>query len=598
MKKSLLIFSILAIFAVTRCKGGNSGGGSSGGGDSEPDVIINEVNQAIENSKNYHGSMTVSSQMLTGSDLENEKTTFNAETKEYAEDTGGTMYVCVPEENPDNDPAKENLSKLYSVDKDTPADSYYAITSQSYADYQSSGMFDNEMVYQSILAFSVASETKLHGGKDYFKTFMVYEMNDGMLEGMGMHIDEEEATTSYETSVKEDGTKTASYIILGTGKAMNGDEYPKMDVDYSFTMEYDDKVTLIKQLVKMTYIMAPEMKMEQSMVMTVNVGYEFDAAFYATAKAQTTSVTKPYGFDGGYFKNRLDYHINGVSIGSYDDFTPNEEVTVEKVISRAKTHRSLLSDMNIEGVFIDEACTVPFAEKKSTVYDEAVYIKATPKAGKASMIVTTVINRLKGTLPFNDEEFEFYKKMISPEEDKQEIYISTVEYGFNVNGALMSDDRYALQSMTLNGEPFTANTISKEYLAEHQENVMTLNYDYLREKERPLNLSNRIISNDSNGLLFLGTNNTSTGYFVLNTADVAKANPTFAVKAYQSNKLLAKGEALPDDAVLLDSSAITIKYTVADSETEITALPDDYAGEFTIVAELKAPTAFVYLVIE
>lgn len=588
------------MFAITGCKGGNGGGNSSGGssgGGSEPDVV-NEVKQAIENSRNYHGSMTVSSQMLVESDLENEKATFNAETKEYAEDEGDCVYVCVPEENPDDDPAKENLSKLYSIDKDTPANSYYAITSQSYADYESLGMFDNEMVYQSILAFSVASEAKLHDEKDYFKAFMVYEMNDGMLEGLGMHVNEEEATSSYETSVKEDGTKTASYIILGTGKAMNGDEYPKMDVDYSFTMEYEDKVTLIKQLVKMTYILAPEMKMEQSMVMTVNIGYEFDAAFYATSKLQTASVTKPYSFDSGYYKNRCKYYINGVSIGSYDDFTPNEEVTVEKVISKAKTHRPLLNDMDIEGVYTDEACTVPFVEKKSTVYKEAVYIKATPKTGKASMIVTTVVNRLKGTLPFTDDEFEFFKNMILDEEDKQEIYISTVEYGFNVNGALMSDDKYALQSMTLNGEPFTANTISKEYLAEHQENVMTLNYDYLNEKERLLNMSNRIISNDSNGLLFLGTNNTSTGYFALNTADVAKDNPTFAVKAYQSNKLLAKGEALPDDAVLLDSSAITIKYTVAGSDTEIAALPDDYAGVFTVVATLEAPTAFVYLVIE
>ena len=153
--------------------------------------------------------------------------------------------------------------------------------------------------------------------------------------------------------------------------------------------------------------------------------------------------------------------------------------------------------------------------------------------------------------------------------------------------------------MTLNGEAFTANVIAKEYFAEHKESVMTLNYDRLSQSGvAPLMLSSRVVSNNNSGLMFLGPNNTNTEYYKLNTNDLAKANSTLAVKAYQSNKLLAKGEALPTDAVELSASAITIKYYVGDSNIAGASLPEGYTGEFTIIAELTSPLAFVYLVIE
>lgn len=594
MKKTLFILSVLAVFAITGCKNNN------GGGSSEPEQIVNEVKQAIENSKNYHGSMTVASQSFVGDGLENEKATFNAETKEYAYETNKRFTVCVPEENPDNDPTKANLSKVYRVDKKTPADSYYAIASQSYADDSATSMFENEMVYQAVLAFSVASESALLGGKDYFKTFMVYEMNDGMLESMGMHVDKDEATSSFETGVKEDGTKTASYVIKGVGKAMNGEDYPKMDIDYSFTMEYTDKVTLIQQNADMTYYLSSVLKQQSSMVISENISYEFDQTFYATGKAQTSSITKQYEYDSGYYKNYLRFSINGVDQGYYSDFVPNEELTAASIQAKIATHNHMLNDMDVAGVYTDEACTVAFTDRKSIQHTEEVYVKATPKEGKASIITTVVENTIKGELPFTDEEFEFYKQMLGDEDEiEQHLYVFPANSDFNVVGVLESYNRKALQSMTLNGEAFTANVIAKEYFAEHKESVMTLKYDCLDQSGvAPLMLSSRVVSNNNSGLMFLGPNNTNTEYYKLNTSDLAKANPTLAVKAYQSNKLLANGEALPTDAVLLDSSAITIKYFVGDSEIAIPSLPENYTGEFTIQAELKTPMAFIYLVIE
>lgn len=592
MKKSLFILSVLAVFAITGCKNG-------GGGSSDPEQIVNEVNQAIENSKNYHGSMTVTSQSFIGDGLENEKSTFNAETKEYAYETNRRFSVCVPEENPDNDPTKENISKVYRLDKQTPADSFYAIASSSYADDAATSMFENEMVYQAVLAFSVASEAALVGGKDYFKTFMVYEMNDGMLESMGMHVDKDEATSSFETGVKEDGTKTASYVIKGVGKAMNGEEYPKMDIDYSFTLEYTDKVTLIQQNADMTYYLSSVLKQQSSMVISENISYEFDQAFYATGKAQTSSITKQYAYDSGYYKNYLHFWINGVNQGFYSDFVPNEELTTTSVLAKIDTHNHMLNDMDVIGVYTDEACTAAFTDRKSVQHTEEVYVKATPKEGKASIITTVVENSIKGDLPFTDEEFEFFEQMMGEDETEQHLYVFPANSDFNVVGVLKSDNKKALQSMTLNGEAFTANVIAKEYFAEHKESVMTLNYDRLSQSGvAPLMLSSRVVSNNNSGLMFLGPNNTNTEYYKLNTSDLAKANPTFAVKAYQSNKLLANGEALPTGAVELGASAITIKYYVGDSETAVTSLPAGYTGEFTIQAELTSPLAFIYLVIE
>ena len=589
MKKLFLILPVLAVFAMTGCKrnnGESSNGGSSGGEEQEK---INEVKQAIEATHDYKGSLTVAYQTVMGADIENEKITFNAETKEYAKDNGDSLKVLIPQE--------DNLSKYYYVDNDTPSDSYFEIASQSYADYLANGALNDEAVYMATTTVLAASELQMQGKADLFKNILMYELNDGMLSSMGVYAEPEQSTTEFRTGVNEQGVKTATYALNAHATPLIDAEYPQADVVYEFTIEYGDKINRVIQNMSMNYkVNASIPAQTMSMFMSTDISYEFDTAFYNACKDETVAVVADHGNKNNYFYA----YVNGVEVvDGYSLLVPNQDLTVENIKTAIQSRWGSLSNVEVTGVYTDAACTTAFTNHKSTEYEECVYLTATPKTGYSLVYLTERITRLVGDLPFTQEEYDFYMAMMRGGQSdyvKLHVVANTSDYIIEVQNS----NSYVLKNMTLDGEKYTSNKIPQAEFAAKAEHKFVLNYEYTTgeygDVDEPALLASRLISNNENGIMVFGPNNSSTFGIKLNTSDFQKANPTFTVKAYQSDVLLEAGDSLPEGATLLTSAQADISCVVDGSS--MTALPEDYSGEFIVKVELDQYRTFVYLVIE
>lgn len=590
MKKSLLIFSILAIFAVTGCKGGNSGGGSSGGGSSGgssgEEEKVNEIKVAIENTNSYNGAYTSSLRSVMGTEVESDFNSYNPETHEFVRKTDNkNSYVIVPGEN--------NLAKYYYMNSADSSQNQFTQCSISFADYRGKyGMMDEEIMEMGTSAFIGISEASIKGqGTDVVKKFLLFEMNDEMLSEMGVQAKLEDTTDKFDYGLEE-GVKVASYTLNTIGRAGEG-EYPKMDVGFAFTLKYTDKIVELRQTLDMDYHMDADVHMASSMIMTCKIDYKFDQETYDAVKTATSGITK----EGVAEYNRAVYVFNGSLREEYSSkFAPNENITLEKVLAPLQSnHPGYLTNCDVQ-VYVDEACTKPFVERLSTNYEEVFYVKMTPKAGFT--LVKEVYNDTtsKGVLSLTDEEFAFYKSIITIDREQDiKLFVASTSVNYNVIYNYYSAKSHIL-NMTFDGEPFNSNVISAEALASKAEHELVFNtesgYGESGNKKKPVLLSSVLINNGDDGILFSGPVNQYDNYYKINTADYKKASPNFLATAYQVDHLLAKGESLPDTATKV-TSGITIEYYIDGSK--VANIPADYNGEFLIFVDSTDAISFLYI---
>ena len=594
MKKSLLIFSVLAIFAMTGCKGGNGGksgapsGGDSSGGEEEKH---NEITEAVNNTTAYDGSYTCSFDMVMGMDEnEHEKISYNAETHQYYMQEENKTYVGVPQDN--------NLSKYYTIDEKDSSNSKYETTSTSFIDVKAKGYLqDGEGVASVSSTFLVLADSYYeYGNTNIFDKLLLLEMNDEMFKAMSVQASLESTTSSFTFGEPVDDVKSATYQISGV--ATSGAEYPKMDYTFSYIIKYTDKIVSMKQVMDFDYRMSEESHYAMAMTMSYGLSYSFDQSTYDQCLAKTESVSTSSG-------NRQNYAsviINGVDSNSvWSTFDPNEPITEEKIKAFVETHYiGIYKNATFDGIYEDPEYTKEFAPRNSTNYYERFYIRMTPKEGYTFLIEQYNTTIAKGTLGLSDEEFALYMKMIFYY--REPVYmikiISTAsDYNVTYNN---SADRGLIKSMKLDGEAFNSNKISKEVLASE------LEHELVFEVEQPYHqygsssfhaiLADREILNNDSGILLAGPIDDSELYVDLNTSDYKKASRAGTIKAYKVDHVLAKGEALPAEAELLDESQIKLSF-VAGGSTYAT-LPDSYNGKFTVIADTTNDISFVYLLLE
>ena len=593
MKKSLLIFSILAIFAITGCKGGNGGksGSTSDGDSSGGEEKHNEITEAVNNTTAYDGSYTCSFDMTMGmGENEHEKISYNAETHQYYRQEEDKTYVGVPQDN--------NLSKYYTIDEEDSSYSKYETTSTSYFDTRAKGYLqDVEGVASISSTFLVLADSYYeHGNTDLFDKILLFEMNNEMFKGMGFQASLESTTSSFTFGEPVDDVKSATYQISGI--ATSGAEYPIMDYTFTYTIKYTDKIVSMKQVIDFDYHMSEESHTSMAMVMSYGLSYSFDQSTYDQCLAKTESVST----SSGNRQNYLGVIINGVNRQEvWSTFDPNEPITEEKIKAFVQTHYSgIYNNATFDGIYEDPEYTKEFAPRNSTNYFENFYIKMTPKEGYTFLIEQYNTTFTQGVLDLNDEEFALFLKMIFYyREPVHTINIISTASDYDVTYG-NSADTGLIKSMKLDGEAFNSNKISKDVLASDLEHELVFEveqaYHQYGSSSYHAILRDREIFNNDSGILLAGPLDDYEFYIDLNTSDYKKASRAGTIKAYKVDHLLAKGEALPAEAELLDESQIELSFVIGDSTSA--TLPDSYNGKFTVIADTTINISFVYLLLE
>ena len=522
-----------------------------------------------------------------GAETEMEKNSYNPDTHEFVRKDGTNSYIVVPGEN--------NIGKYYKLDSKTPSNNESHQCSNSFADHRGQQyMIDDEAMETGLSAFTAVSEAQLRqSDEDVFKKFIIYEMNSEMFPAMGVEASADEATDTFEFGPEVDGVKSATYNITCVAHSLDHAEYPKIIFKYDFELKYNDKVTALNQRMEMDYYMSSTMHMPQSMYMSVGLNYAFDQAMYDEAKAVADTVVTV----GDAYKNGARLVFNGGYVETFSDkLAPNEQITEEKVLDMIDVRQSAFVDHADITLYADEACTQPFAERLSTEYEEIFYVKMAPKTGYTFVKETYKETIGKGTLPFTDEEFAFYREMVGDDEEEIRLFLISNAANYDVVYHNQYSTSGRLLSMTLDGQAFNSNVISSEALAGKPEHELVfhslVNYDESGSEKHPILLASVLVSNGDDGVLFAGPVSQYSKYYKINTAEIAKASPNYVVKVYKVDHILAANEELPTTAVELTEGVTADLYL---NGSKVTTIPADYNGEFLLDVSLNNATSFVYV---
>lgn len=586
MKKSLLVLSLLATLALTGCKGGKKS--ESEDPDKEKAKVVEKAQAACEASMAYEGAITLhSKEIIEG--IEERTLTYDPVTHKYAQKThaNGDYKVVVPGEN--------DTVKYYLTNGKTPSLSYYQDAS---TDFVVSGLMDE--YFQEPYTGAIEGLGAIFGNaldeskKDYFVIIAANTME--MFDDMDMVLVENSIASDLKV---EEGS--AIYSMSFAGASAAGTTYPRMEIDIEYSAKFTDKVSNIKELIKMKMMMAEGMEQTASMSMELDVSYAFDNSFYAEAMQKTEGVNKGEGSDG-YVTNQVKLCYKGAEI-TYARFQPNQSITVATLTTQMNVDTS--GRVTLQGFYTDPDYQNEYVETASKIYEQRLYPKFEAKSGYAT--IYNVVNRVEkySSAFFGDEGlFEFYKAVVGS--------VDETYYGFDViantsayNPSVNFYKRDIVASMKLNGEPFADAKISVAQLQSASlHTIETEVYIYTGQegtKSKPMLLPETCITNDSTTLVMMAalrsyTNEEYYGKFSMSEVQ-NKGLDLSSAKMMRSNYLLNKTEAVPESATQLAVNT-DYKLTFYISGNAVTSIPEGYTGDVVFELEMKNAGAFNYLVIE